>query len=311
MNAGGDVRRQPRPLPTRWALAKDGGMLFNPETRALLRKFRRNRLAMIGLVLVAFVVLFSLLLPPLLPFDPNQMNVRNALQSPNATHWLGTDHFGRDLLTRIAHGGIISLQVGFLVTLLSLIVGVCLGALSGFVGGAVDVVTMRTMDALMAFPGLLLAIALVAAFGGTMQAIVIALTIVGVPRFARVVRASVIQRKEADYVLAATALGKRPARILLQDVLPNCSGPILVQTTLKFPGAILGEAGLSFLGLGLPPPAPSWGRILQESRSFMEVAPAAAIFSGLAIFITVLGFNLLGDGLRDVFDPRAQGSGRG
>ncbi|SEP05873.1 peptide/nickel transport system permease protein [Salinihabitans flavidus] len=285
-------------------------MFLNPEARALLRKLRRNRLAMVGVALVGFVVLFSLLLPPLLPFDPNQMNVRNALQSPDAIHWLGTDHFGRDLLTRLAHGGGISLQVGFYVTLLSLVVGVGFGALSGFVGGAIDVVMMRAMDALMAFPGLLLAIALVAAFGGTVEAIVIALTIVGVPRFARVVRASVIQRKEADYVLAATALGKRPMRILMQDVLPNCAGPILIQTTLKFPGAILGEAGLSFLGLGLPPPAPSWGRMLQESRSFMEVAPAAAILSGLAIFVTVLGFNLLGDGLRDVFDPRVQSSGQ-
>ncbi len=281
-------------------------MSLSPELRTLLRRMWRSKLAMIGLVLVGFVIAFSLLLPLLLPFDPVQMNVRNALQPPGGAHLLGTDHFGRDLLTRLAYGGIISLQVGFAVTILSVVVGVGLGALSGFVGGATDTVIMRLMDALMAFPGLLLAIALVAVFGGTMGAIVLALTIVGVPRFARVVRATVMQRKEADYVLAAVALGKRPWKILVQDILPNCSGPIIVQATLKFPGAILGEAGLSFLGLGLPPPAPSWGRMLQESRAFMEVAPGAAILSGLAIFITVLGFNLLGDGIRDILDPRAK-----
>lgn len=278
----------------------------SPELRTLLRRLRRSRLAMVGMVLVGFVIAFSLLLPLLLPFDPNQMNVRNALQPPSSVHLLGTDHFGRDLLARLAYGGIISLQVGFAVTILSVLIGVGLGALSGFAGGATDTVIMRFMDALMAFPGLLLAIALVAVFGGTMGAIVLALTIVGIPRFARVVRATVLQRKEADYVVAATALGKRPWKILLQDILPNCSGPIIVQATLKFPGAILGEAELSFLGLGLPPPAPSWGRMLQESRAFMEVAPAAAILSGLAIFITVLGFNLLGDGIRDILDPRAK-----
>lgn len=278
----------------------------SPEIRTLLRRLRRNRLAVVGMVLVGFVIVFSLVLPLLLPFDPNRMNVRNALQPPGSVHLLGTDHFGRDLLTRLAYGGIISLQVGFAVTILSVIIGVGLGAVSGFVGGKIDTIIMRFMDALMAFPGLLLAIALVAIFGGTMGAIVLALTIVGIPRFARVVRATVMQRKEADYVVAAVALGKRPWKILVQDILPNCSGPIIVQATLKFPGAILGEAGLSFLGLGLPPPAPSWGRMLQESRAFMEVAPAAAIFSGLAIFITVLGFNLLGDGIRDVLDPRAR-----
>ena len=281
-------------------------MSLSPELRTLLRRMWRSKLAMIGLVLVGFIIAFSLLLPLLLPFDPVQMNVRNALQPPGGAHLLGTDHFGRDLLTRLAYGGIISLQVGFAVTILSVVIGVGLGALSGFVGGVADTVIMRLMDALMAFPGLLLAIALVAVFGGTMGAIVLALTIVGVPRFARVVRATVMQRKEADYVLAAVALGKRPWKILVQDILPNCSGPIIVQATLKFPGAILGEAGLSFLGLGLPPPAPSWGRMLQESRAFMEVAPSAAILSGLAIFITVLGFNLLGDGIRDILDPRAK-----
>lgn len=282
-------------------------MRLSLETRLKLRRFRRNRLAVTGSVLLGVVVAATVILPLVLPWDPNAMDVHHALQPPGALHWLGTDQFDRDLLTRLAYGGIISLKVGFLVTLASLILGVSIGATAGYAGGAADVALMRGMDALLAFPGLLLAIALVAALGGSLGAIVLALTIVGVPRFARVVRAAVLQRKAEDFVLAARALGKRPLTILMQDILPNCSGPILIQTTLKFPGAILGEAGLSFLGVGLPPPAPSWGRMLQEARSFMEVAPSAAVYSGLAIFLTVMGFNLLGDGLRDVFDPRTRG----
>lgn len=282
-------------------------MSLSPETRLLLRRFRHNHLAVVGAILLGLVVIATAGLPLVLPWDPNTMDVPHALQSANLQHWLGTDQFGRDLLTRVAYGGLISLKIGFLVTLASLILGVSIGATSGYASGAIDVMLMRGMDTLMAFPGLLMALALVAALGGSLWAIVLALTVVGVPRFARVVRAAVLQRKEEDYVLAARALGKRPLKILIQDILPNCSGPILIQTTLKFPGAILGEAGLSFLGLGLPPPSPSWGRMLQEATGFMEIAPSAAIYSGLAIFITVLGFNLLGDGLRDVFDPRSTG----
>jgi len=282
-------------------------MSLSPETRQLLRRFRRNRLAMVGVVLLGLIVAATVILPLTLPWDPTVMDASHALQSPTSVHWLGTDQFGRDLLTRLVYGAIISLKVGFLVTLASLFLGVSIGATAGYMGGKVDATLMRAMDSLMAFPGLLLALALVAALGESLWAIVLALTIVGVPRFARVVRATVLQRKEEDYVLAARALGKRPLKIMLQDILPNCSGPILIQVTLKFPGAILGEAGLSFLGLGLPPPAPSWGRLLQEATGVMEIAPSAAILAGLAIFITVLGFNLLGDGLRDVFDPRSAG----
>jgi peptide/nickel transport system permease protein len=278
--------------------------MISSETRAMLRRIRRNRLAVTGALLVLLVVAAALVLPWFLSWDPNGMDISNALGAPGNGHWLGTDQFGRDLLTRLAYGAGISLQVGMLVTLCSLVLGVTLGGAAGYVGGATDSCLMRAMDALLAFPGLLLALALVAVLGDSLWAIVLALTIVGVPRFARVVRATVLQRKEEDYVLAARALGKWPVKILVQDILPNCSGPILIQTTLVFPGAVLGEAALSFLGLGLPPPAPSWGRMLQEATTVMEIAPSMAIYSGLAIFVTVLGFNFLGDGLRDVFDPR-------
>ncbi|BEP95338.1 ABC transporter permease [Acidovorax sp. A79] len=278
--------------------------MLSSETKALGLRILRNRLAFIGVALVSLVVAAALVLPLVLPWDPNGMDIGSALAAPGDGHWLGTDQFGRDLLTRLAYGAGISLQVGLLVTLCSLVLGVALGGTAGYVGGAIDSFLMRAMDALLAFPGLLLALALVAALGDSLWAIVLALTIVGIPRFARVVRATVLQRKEEDYVLAARALGKWPVRILVQDILPNCSGPILIQTTLVFPGAVLGEAALSFLGLGLPPPAPSWGRMLQEATTVMEIAPSMAIYSGLAIFVTVLGFNFLGDGLRDVFDPR-------
>jgi len=278
--------------------------MISSETKALVRRILRNRLAFTGTALVLLVVAAALVLPLVLPWDPNGMDIGNALGAPGDGHWLGTDQFGRDLLTRLVYGAGISLQVGLLVTLCSLVLGVTLGGTAGYVGGATDSSLMRAMDALLASPGLLLALALVAALGDSLWAIVLALTIVGVPRFARVVRATVLQRKEEDYVLAARALGKWPVKILVQDILPNCSGPILIQTTLVFPGAVLGEAALSFLGLGLPPPAPSWGRMLQEATTVMEIAPSMAIYSGLAIFVTVLGFNFLGDGLRDVFDPR-------
>jgi peptide/nickel transport system permease protein len=163
---------------------------------------------------------------------------------------------------------------------------------------------MRFMDAFMAFPGILLAIALVAALGSGLASLVIAIGIVSIPRFSRVVRASVLQKKELDYVIAARALGKQDWSILASDILPNCMAPIIVQVTLRLPSTILAEASLSFLGLGAPPPAPSWGRMLNEARGFMEISPELAIFPGVAIFLTVLGFNLLGDGLRDVLDPR-------
>lgn len=278
--------------------------MLSSETKALGLRILRNRLAFIGVALVLLVFAAAFVLPLVLPWDPNGMDIGNALGVPGDGHWLGTDQFGRDLLARLAYGARISLQVGLLVTLCSLVLGVTLGGTAGYVGGATDASLMRAMDALLAFPGLLLALALVAALGDSLWAIVLALTIVGIPRFARVVRATVLQRKEEDYVLAARALGKWPVKILVQDILPNCSGPILIQTTLVFPGAVLGEAALSFLGLGLPPPAPSWGRMLQEATTVMEIAPSIAIYSGLAIFVTVLGFNFLGDGLRDVFDPR-------
>lgn len=270
-----------------------------------LKTLAANGMVVAGGILVAVLLVAIIVVPWLVPWDPEQMAVHNALQSPSAEHWLGTDRFGRDLLVRLAHGGRLSLQVGLLVTLTAMAVGVAIGCAGGFLGGWTDVVLMRAMDALMSFPGILLALALVAAFDPGLASVVLALAIVAMPRFARVARGSVIQRKEQDFVVAAVAIGAHPWRVLLRTILPNCVGPIIVQATLTLPGAILGEAGLSFLGLGTPPPAPSWGRMLHEARSTMEIAPEGAIFVGVALTLTVMGFNFLGDGLRDILDPRS------
>lgn len=259
---------------------------------------------MVGASLVLGILLAAIALPLLIPWDPTQMNIRNALQTPNATHWLGTDHFGRDTLSRLAHGARISLQVALSATAVALIGGVILGSVAGYAGGMIDTLLMRFLDGFMAFPGILLAIALVAALGSGLFSLIVAIGIVSIPRFARVVRGTVLQKKELDYIVAARALGKPDWLILLTEILPNCMAPIIVQITLRLPTTILSEASLSFLGLGAPPPAPSWGRMLNDARGFMEISPELAIFPGIAIFLTVLGFNLLGDGLRDVLDPR-------
>lgn len=269
-----------------------------------MRRFFRRRLAVVGAVLVFLVTSAALLGPFVVSHDPVKMNIRGALQTPSAEHWLGTDHRGRDTLTRLSYGAGISLKVGLMATSMALILGVLLGSVSGYLGGLVDAVVMRALDALMAFPGILLAMALVAVLRPGITSLVIAIGVVSIPRFSRIARAAVLQKKNLDYVQSARALGKRRWAILTSDILPNCLSPIIVQATLTLPSAILGEASLSFLGLGTPPPAPSWGRMLNEARGFMEINPELAIFPGLAIFFTILGFNLLGDGLRDVLDPR-------
>jgi peptide/nickel transport system permease protein len=274
------------------------------RTHKLLRRFLRQKLALTGALLVIFMLGVAVLGPLLASHDPVAMNIRGALQKPSSDHWLGTDHRGRDTLSRLAHGAGISLKVGLMATGIALLLGVVLGSVAGYLGGFTDSTVMRTMDALMAFPGILLALALVSVLEPGIPSLVIAIGVVSIPRFSRIARAAVLQKKSLDYVQAAHALGKKRWAILVSDILPNCLSPIIVQTTLTLPAAILGEAALSFLGLGTPPPAPSWGRMLNEARGFMEINPELAIYPGAAIFLTVLGFNLLGDGLRDVLDPR-------
>ncbi len=264
----------------------------------------RNRLAALGLVIVLWVSLTALLAPYLATHDPFQMNLANRLVGPSATHWLGTDSYGRDIFTRLVYGSRIAMRVALGAVFLAVVIGVPLGALSGYLGGWVDTLVMRCIDTFLAFPGRLLAITLVAALGPTFLTLYLAIGITSVPGYARVVRASVLSQKEKEYVEAARMTGEPELRILFFQILSNCIAPILVLVSLDFAHAILVESSLSFLGLGFPPPAPSWGLMLNEARGYMELAPHVAIIPGLVISLTILGFNLIGDGLRDIFDPR-------
>jgi peptide/nickel transport system permease protein len=274
------------------------------RSRAALAVILRNRLAALGFFIVLWISLVAILAPQLATHDPFQMNLADRLMRPSAEHWLGTDSYGRDIFTRLVYGGRIAMRVAIGAVLLAVVIGVPLGALSGYAGGWVDTVVMRCIDTFLAFPGRLLAITLVAALGPTFFALCLAIGITSVPGYARVVRAGVLSQKEKEYVEAARMTGEPELRILFCQILSNCMAPILVLVSLDFAHAILVESSLSFLGLGFPPPAPSWGLMLSEARGYMELAPHVAIIPGLVISITILGFNLIGDGLRDIFDPR-------
>jgi peptide/nickel transport system permease protein len=264
----------------------------------------RNRMAALGLAIVIVISLVALFAPYLITHDPLQMNLADRLVKPSTQHWLGTDAYGRDILSRVVLGARIAMQVAIGAVFLAVVIGVPLGAFSGYAGGVVDTLIMRLIDAFLAFPGRLLAIALVAAMGPSFFTFYIAIGINSVPGYARVVRGSVLAQKAREYVEAARMTGESGFRILFAQILPNCAAPILVLVTLDFAHAILVESSLSFLGLGFPPPAPSWGLMLSEARGYMEVAPHVAIIPGAVISLTILGFNLIGDGLRDIFDPR-------
>lgn len=275
--------------------------------RSLTEAFKiilRNRLATLGLIIVLITCFTAVFAPNLATHDPLEMNLPQRLQGPSSGHFLGTDIYGRDIYTRILFGTRIAMHVALGAVLLAAVIGIPLGAVSGYAGGWVDTIIMRFIDAFLAFPGRLLAIALVAAMGPTFFTLYIAIGITSLPGYTRVLRGSVLSQKEKEYVEAAHMTGESAWRILFFQVVPNCIAPILVLVSLDFAHAILVESSLSFLGLGFPPPAPSWGLMLSEARGYMELAPHVAIFPGLVISLAILGFNLLGDGLRDVFDPR-------
>ena len=264
----------------------------------------RNRLSAIGLLLVLLVLLTALFAPYLITHDPFQMNLPDRLQTPSSKYLMGADIYGRDIFTRVVLGSRIAMRVALGAVLLAVLIGVPLGAVSAYTGGWTDTIVMRLVDAFLAFPGRLLAIALVAAMGPNFLTFYLAIGLTSIPGYVRVVRASVLSQKEKEYVEAARMTGEFEYRILFFQILPNCIAPILVLVSLDFAHAILVESSLSFLGLGFPPPAPSWGLMLSEARGYMELAPHVAIVPGLVISLAILGFNLLGDGLRDIFDPR-------
>ena len=269
----------------------------------VVRKLAAHRSFKIGLVLVVALVLCAIIGPWLTGIDPTTMSIRYRFKPPSARFPFGSDQYGRDILTRVLYGGRLSLSIGFSVALISGIVGTLIGVTAGYFR-ALDPYVMRLMDALMAFPAILLAIGIGAALGAQASSIVVALAVAYVPRTARIVRASVLVIREMEYLQAARVSGAGDLHIIVKHVLPNCLGPLIVQLTFIFAYAILAEAALSFLGIGPPPPAPSWGNIIAEGRDYSVEAWWVMLFPGLAVSLAALGMNLLGDGLRDVLDPR-------
>lgn len=283
------------------------GLALSPRLRLLAetwRRFRRHRAAMLGLGLLVALLGASLAAPLLTDYDPERQNLARALRPVSWEDPLGTDHLGRDMLARLLYGGRLSLLIGFLAVGIGLVVGVPLGAISGFQGGTTDLVIQRIADILLSFPGFLLALSLVSMLGVGLQNVIISVGVGAVPSFIRLVRGSVLSIREQAYVEAANALGQTQTAIIFRHVLPNALAPVIVQATLNLGSAILVAAGLGFLGLGVQPPTAEWGSMLGEGRQYIFRAPALTTFPGVAIFLAVLGFNLFGDGLRDALDPR-------
>lgn len=272
--------------------------------RIAYRQLRRNRGAIAGLIVFILIVLSSILAQRLAPYDPLLISPQDYLQPPSRSHWLGTDSYGRDVLSRVLHGGRVSLTVGFASVLIASALGVLLGLIAGYYGGRVDGAIMRFVDMLLAFPGLLLALGVVALLGPGLANVIVAVGISGIPSYARTVRGAILSAREEVYVEAARSVGCRDHHILLRHLLPNVVGLVVVISTLSVAWAILTASSLSFLGVGTQPPTPEWGVMLSEGRGLLREAPWLTTFPGLMIMLTVLSINLLGDGLRDALDPR-------
>ena len=273
-------------------------------TRRWWRRFARNRGAVFGLAVFVAIVLMAIFADALSPYDPLQQGVGPANATPTWAHWAGTDSFGRDLLSRIIHGARIALVVGVVAVLLAMVIGVTLGLVAGYYGGWLDIVIMRVMDGLFAFPIIILAIAMMAVMGFGVRNVIIAVAVGFIAPFARVTRADVLAVKEEPYIEAARLAGVSRPAIIARHVLPNVMAPIIVQAALRVSGAIITESGLSFLGLGPPPPIPAWGSMIAEGRNFIVMAPHISTIPGIALMVTIVGLNLLGDGIRDTLDPR-------
>jgi peptide/nickel transport system permease protein len=274
---------------------------------ALLRTTRRllrHRGAIAGALMILIVVLAAALAPIIAPFEPDEMGVGPSLAGPSLAHWMGTDTFGRDIYSRILYGAKLSLTVGAVAVAISAGFGIVLGLVAGYYGGWIDGILMRIIDILLAFPGILLALAIVSILGISLTNLMIAVGIGGVPSFARLVRGSTLTVKEYLYVTVARSIGAKDAPIIFRHILPNVISPIIVYATLRIAFAIIATSSLSYLGLGAKPPTPEWGVMLSDGREFMRVAPWVTTFPGLAIMLSVMGINLLGDGLRDALDPR-------
>lgn len=276
----------------------------NTLWRDAFRRLIRHRLAMFGAVVLLSVLVMGIFGPAITPYDPNGMDFSNRFANPSFQHWMGTDDFGRDIFSRIIIGARVSLQVGFVAVSVATLVGTALGLIAGYSARLTDEIIMRAVDVLFAIPAILLAIAIVAALGKGIGNAMIAIGIVYIPIFARIARGAVLGIRNEEFIIAAKAMGAGDMRILITHVLPNVLSPIIVEITLSLAFAILAEAALSFFGLGTQPPDPSWGRMLSEGRDFFRQSGWMGVFPGLAIFFTVMGFNFIGDGLRDALDPK-------
>ena len=276
------------------------------QWREVWRMLKKNKMALVGLGILVILVLLALFADVIADYDTVviKQNLANRLKGPSAEHWLGTDEFGRDIFARLVHGARVSLKVGIIAVGISIILGGILGALAGFYGGRIDNIIMRIMDVFLAVPSILLAIAIVSALGPSIINLLVAISISSVPRYARIVRASVLSIRDQEFVEAARAIGANNARIIFRHIIPNSLAPVIVQGTLGVASAILSTAGLSFIGLGIQPPAPEWGSMLSGGRQYLRYAWWVTTFPGVAIMITILSLNLLGDGLRDALDPR-------
>lgn len=284
--------------------AEGTGRRYVSRRFAALRMLRRDRIGRVGGVLVGLAVFAAVFGPLLAPFDPTQIFPGERLSAPGGKFLLGADELGRDLLSRTLYGARISLQVAFVVVALAGTLGVTIGIVAGYFKGTADTILMRLMDTIFAFPTLLLALAVVAVLGTALPNVILALTIVYVPSFARITRGSTLTVAKELYVEAAKSIGVDHRGIMLRHILPNVSAPIIVQFTVSLAYAILVEASLSFLGLGVQPPAASWGSMLATGKPYIEISPWVSVVPGISIMLTVLGFNLLGDGMRDALDPR-------
>ena len=269
-------------------------------------RFLKNKTAVIGLIIFSIIVTVALTAPLIADYNTVviKINIAERLQPPSMKHWFGTDELGRDILARIVYGARVSLLIGTSAIFVSLMVGLVLGGTAGYYGGKIDSVIMRAMDVFLCLPDVLLALAIIAAFGNTKLNLIIAIGLAFSPKFSRVVRSAVMGVRDNEYIEAARSIGALDKRIIARHVLPNCIGPIIVQVTLYVANAILTIAALSFIGLGIQPPTPEWGNMLASGRTFMRDYPHIVMAPGLAIFFTILALNLLGDGLRDTLDPR-------
>ncbi|MFS0750210.1 ABC transporter permease [Oceanobacillus sp. 1P07AA] len=274
--------------------------------KIVFNKFKKNKSAMIGGILIILLIIIAIVGPFFTPYGPYQQDILNKLQGPSADHWFGTDNFGRDIFSRVIQGTGLTLTIGFFSIALGATIGVFFGLIAGYYGKRTDSIIMRVMDILLAFPGILLALAIVTVLGGSIVNLIIAVAVSSIPVFARIVRGSVLSVKKLEYIDAMRALGASDTRIIFKHIFPNITSPIIVQATLSIATAILSASGLSFLGLGAQPPSAEWGAMLSDGRNYLYNAGHVALFPGLAIVVAVLAFNLLGDGLRDAFDPKTK-----